>query len=276
VLPTQRYDLSFDQVRRDVSDFLTRVDLLPGRFVVVVVGPDHQLSAAARSVERVAFEEKFGNDAKAMQVEYGDYESASRFIVVLDRGEQLPAGVLRFIEDGGAGLKALNDAPAHIGGTVAQIRAYHGIGGDEVARDIGTLAVLPQYRGSRSAFMVSSLLYRAVYLVFHQQGVKHVVAMIDGGAYRNLKTIGVPFVPMFGSAPFEYLGATDNRALYGDFHQLIPAMSEKAAELRQQARLGLRDVCRPNLKRLVFRRVAAKIATSIATGDNLDPHIVLP
>ncbi|WP_051799380.1 hypothetical protein [Catenuloplanes japonicus] len=242
------------------------------RFISTLVGPSSPLAAAARTVERSVFAETFGNDAATMETEYGPYEPASRFIVVLDRARQHPAGVIRLIDESPAGLKSLNDAPAHIGGTVASIRAHHHMTDGRRAIDVATLAVLPGYRGARSA-LVSTLLYRTLYRAFTRDHITHVVAMIDAPAYRNLRRIGTPFVPMLGSSPFSYLGAPETHALYGDFQTFGPSIRANAIRLRTAARPSLTDLRAP--RRWLFRRAAAHIATTIITGKGLDPHIHL-
>ena len=233
----------------------------PGRFAAIVTGPDHPLADAARAVEQTVFETEFGLDADTMKAEYSGYDAASR-----------AAGTIRLIDESPAGLKTLNDAPAHIGGTVDEIRACHRMTDGRRAVDVATLAVLPEYRGARSV-LVSTLLYRTLYRVFHRDGITHVVAMIDEPAYRNLRRIGTPFVPMLGSSPFAYLGSAENRALYGDFREFGPAITRNAASLRHRARISVADLRHP--RRLLLRRVAARVATSIVTGAGLDHRIHL-
>ncbi|GAB7041431.1 MULTISPECIES: GNAT family N-acyltransferase [Catenuloplanes] len=244
----------------------------PGRFAALLTGPDDPLADAARAVEQTVFETEFGLDSDTMKAEYSGYDAASRFIVVLDQARHRAAGVIRLIDESPAGLKTLNDAPAHIGGTVDDIREHHRMTDGRRAVDVATLAVLPEYRGTRSV-LVSTLLYRTLYRVFHRDGITHVVAMIDEPAYRNLRRIGTPFVPMLGSSPFCYLGSAENRALYGDFREFGPAIARNAATLRAQARLSPANLRHP--RRLLFRRMAARIATTIVTGSGLDHRIHL-
>ncbi|GAB7049399.1 GNAT family N-acyltransferase [Catenuloplanes indicus] len=244
----------------------------PGRFAALLTGPDHPLADAARLVEQTVFETEFGLDADTMKAEYSGYDAASRFIVVLDQARRRAAGVIRLIDESPAGLKTLNDAPAHIGGTVDDIRAHHRMTDGRRAVDVATLAVLPEYRGAHSV-LVSTLLYRTLYRVFHRDGITHVVAMIDEPAYRNLRRIGTPFVPMLGSSPFAYLGSAENRALYGDFREFGPAITRNAAALRHRARASVSDLLHP--RRLLLRRIAARVATSIVTGEGLDHRIHL-
>ena len=118
------------------------------------------------------------------------------------------------IEDDGPQVKTIVDAPAHIGVPVDEIGAFHGMTGR--VWDFATVAVLPDYRG-RSSLAVSSLLYRTFLLAGQRAGVRHVVAMLDRVAWRNIRLLGVPVAQMAGSGPFAYLGSAENRAIHIDF-----------------------------------------------------------
>ena len=104
--------------------------------------------------------------------------------------------------------------------------------------------------------------------------MRHAVAMLDRGAYRNIRLIGMPLEPLAGSQPFAYLGAAENRAVYMDFPRMEPAIREQAERLRRSARLGAG--LRLGVRRLLTRRIAARVALRIGTGTDLDQHIVLP
>ncbi|MEU8611841.1 hypothetical protein AB0C29_28030, partial [Actinoplanes sp. NPDC048791] len=221
---TARYDLDPAAVRRITAEFLA-AHPTSGRFVTAVVGPDSDLAGVGRALERQVFSETFGNDATVMAAEYGPYEARSLFFVVIDRRRGVPAGVARMIESHGAGVKTVDDAPPHVGADVATILAAHGMNGEKVW-DCATLAVLPQYRGRRSALLVSTMIYRTFLVMGRRHGVRHAVSMLDKGAYRNLKLIGVPMRTLADSGPFEYLGSAENRAVHMDFPAIEAAVRE--------------------------------------------------
>lgn len=256
-----------------VAAFLAEHPGLTGRFVVAVAGPGTPLAEVGRALERQIFDDAFGNDSATMAAEYGPYEKSSLFFVVVDRRRGVPAGVARMIEGDGSGVKTLDDAPEHIGVELATILTRHGMTGGRVW-DCATLAVLPEYRGGRSSLLVSSLLYRTFLLMGRRRGVRHAVGMLDRGAYRNIRLIGMPLEPLAGSQPFAYLGAAENRAVYADFPRMEPAIREQAERLRRSARLGAG--LRLGVRRLLTRRIAARVALRIGTGTDLDQHIVLP
>ena len=263
-----RYDLDDDELRR-----ITAATALPartGRFVVVVVGPDHPLADAGRTVERRVFEETFGNDTAEMTSEYGPYERDSLFFVCLDRRRGMPVGVTRVIEGHGAGVKTIDDAPAHIGVGREAILAEHGMTGGKVW-DFATVAVLPAYRGN---LRVSSLLYRTFLVEGERAGAEHVVVMLDRRAYRNITLLGVPLTPLAGSAPFPYLGSVENRALYVPFAVIGPSIAEQAGRLRRFGAAIRGEIRGRGWRRILVRRVAARISHRVATGEGLDWDIV--
>jgi N-acyl-L-homoserine lactone synthetase len=270
---TARYDLDPAAVQRITTEFLAAYPT-GGRFVTAVVGPDSDLAAVGRTLERQVFEETFGNDATVMAAEYGPYEASSLFFVVIDRKRGVPAGVARMIESRGAGVKTVDDAPQHIGADVATILAAHGMTGEKVW-DCATLAVLPQYRGRRSALLVSTMIYRTFLVMGRRHGVRHAVSMLDRGAYRNLKLIGVPMRTLADSGPFEYLGSAENRAVHMDFPAIEAAVREQAARMRRAARPGLAALRRDGVRKLLTKRVAAGVSLRIGTGKDVDGHIVV-
>ena len=173
------------------------------RFVALALGPNDPMADVARTVERTVFEVSFAMDHDVMVAEYTAYEAQSFFFLVLDRETGMPAGAARAIDGGG---KTLDDAPAAIGHDLSEIVRRHGLHDGRIW-DYATLAVLPEYRASRDSLTVSGLLYRTFINAGRRAGVKHVVCMLDAGAYRNLTMLGVRFIPMAGSEPFEYLGS---------------------------------------------------------------------
>jgi hypothetical protein len=268
-----RYDLDPAAVRRVTAEFLAAYPT-GGRFVTAVVGPDSDLASVGRALERQVFEEAFGNDAAVMATEYGPYEQRSLFFVVIDRKQGVPAGVGRMIESYGAGVKTVDDAPGHIGVDVETILAAHGMNGEKVW-DCATLAVLPQYRGGRSSLLVSTMIYRTFLVMGRRHGIRHAVSMLDKGAYRNLRRVGVPMRTLAGSGPFEYLGSAENRAVHMDFPAIEHAVREQAARMRRAARPGLAALRRDGLRKLLTRRVAAGVSLRIGTGADVDDHIVV-
>ena len=243
-----------------------------GPFVALAVRTDDPLADVARTVERQVFEESFGNDAATMTAEYGPYEKESLFFLVLDRRTALPVGAGRVIDGGG---KTLDDAPGQIGEDLSTIVAAHEMYEGRIW-DFATVAVLPDYRGGRSALLVSSLLYRTFLKAGRRAGVKHVVTMLDSRVARSMTLLGAPVQAMAGSAPFAYLGSASTEALYVPFAALEPGIAEQAVQLRKIGSSFRGEIRARGLRRLITRRIAARIAHQVATGDGLDEHVALP
>ena len=266
------YDLDENAVRRLTATAFAQHPDRDGRFLALAVAAGSPLADVARTVERQVFEESFGNDTATMSGEYRRYEDDSLFFLVLDRRTGLAAGAARVIDGGG---KTLDDAPEHIGVGLDTIVALHGLDSGRIW-DFATLAVLPEYRGGRSGLAVSSLLYRTFLNAGRLAGVRHLVAMLDHRAHRNLKLIGVEFRPIAGSEPFEYLGSPSNEALHAIFPELIPSIARQADRLGSLGAPFRGSIKARGLRRLITRRVAAKVAHRIASGEGLDESIVLP
>ncbi len=267
---TTGYALDAGEVLRRTADALA-AHPGAGRFVTLVVGPDEPLADVGRALERRIFEETFGNDAAVMAAEYGPYERQSLFFVVLDRKRGVPAGVGRIIEDDGPRVKTIVDAPAHIGRSVQEIAAIHGMTGK--VWDFATIAVLKEYRG-RASLAVSSLLYRAFIRAGRRAGARHVVAMLDRRAYRNIRLIGVPVETLAGSDAFPYLGSAENRAIHVGFDLIERSVLDQAARLRRPGAPILGELPGRGLRRVLIRRAAAGISRRVGTGKGLDEHII--
>jgi hypothetical protein len=272
--PTTTDDLDTREVERISVEFLAKHPDPVGQFVCVVAGPEHPLAGVARAVERQNFEAASDTGLAPVAPEYGPYESHSLFFVVLDRRRGMPAGAGRVIEGRGAAVKTVHDAAAHIGVDTTGILAAHDMTGKKIW-DFGTVAVLPEYRGGRSAAAVSSLLYRAFLLAGRRAGVKHVVTMLDRDAYRDILLLGAPVQPLAGSQPFAYFGSADNRALYVAFDALADGIATQARRLRWPLGTFAGEIHAGGLRRLLVRRAAAGASRRVSSGRSLDRHIVL-
>ncbi|GAB1691855.1 hypothetical protein [Krasilnikovia sp. M28-CT-15] len=268
-----RYDLDDADVRRRVAEFLAAHPGQTSRFISAVVGNDHPLANVGRTVERLTFEEAFGNDTAVMLAEYRPYEDRSLFFVIIDCADGVPAGAGRIVEGTGIGLKTVDDAPAHIGVPAEAILAAHGMTGEK-AWDYTTVAVLPQYRGGQSQLMVSSLIHRTFLVAGARAGVRHVVTMLDRRAYRNMAMLGINLQPLAGSGPFPYLGSAENRAVYCDFPGLTADIAARGERLLGQRPIG-DDAGALALLDQPTRLISAMACEQVGTGKGLDEHIIL-
>ncbi|HVN50080.1 MAG TPA: hypothetical protein VMT43_01540, partial [Acidimicrobiales bacterium] len=81
-------------------------------FGVYVLDADQPEAELARAVEREVLDEFFTNSPELLEREYGPYESASTFLCVVDHEQRAPAGMIRIIRPGDAGLKSVHDIEA--------------------------------------------------------------------------------------------------------------------------------------------------------------------
>jgi hypothetical protein len=223
--PPVRYELHGD-VAADLAEQLLTLHppTSSRRFVCYPISGTGPFADLGRAVELEVFGAVFGDTPAELEAGYGPYDRASRFFLVMDQRRRRAAGVLRVIENSAAGLKTLNDIVAPLGLPEAAVLARHGIDDLDRCWDVGTLAVRAEYRRSATrGRTVSLLLYRALYVHAVRAGVEHVVTVMERHAHRVLLALGVPFVPVCDSGPFEYMG-TPCTALYGH----VPALPIEA------------------------------------------------
>lgn len=241
-----RYDLDDGELHALSSQLLSeREPVTSDKVVCYRLEKGSAYENVARSIEREVFEKYFGNTSEEMRKEYGPYEDQSIFFLSIDQELKQPAGVLRVIQNGPAGLKTLNDLA--IGRDEAprispdQVKSYHGIDTFDDCWDVGTVAVRKPYR---SDTLASVQLYRALYVSALDENVNHFVSIIDHKPYVKMTDyLGIPFVPMVGSEPFPYLGSKSSVAVYGDVTEFYPRMNRKRYTLRGAlARSALRPL----------------------------------
>lgn len=243
-LPKNPYEISEAEIKDLTGRFLEEHPPKGSdRFVCYRLQGDEPFSDIGRGVERLVFEEAFGNDAIEMQGEYSPYEMQSIFFISFDTVARAPSGALRVIHNGPAGLKTLNDLEKQIGLTEEDVKQSHNINGLDDVWDIGTVAVPREYRSGEGA--VSVQLYRGMYLSALHDNVNHLVSVVDEKPLRKLTGyLGIPFKPLASTQPFEYLGSDSSQAVYGYVPEFYKKMSQKMLTLR-----GL--LARKALKRLV-------------------------
>lgn len=222
-----KYELLPDEIDELTAELLSeRASEIPEeiRYITIEVdGNDNKYANIGRHLEREVFEESFGNDSEEMIREYGPYEPASVFFISFDRELSKATGALRAIGNSSRGLKTLNDAQSEpFNVSIDEAVQYHNIDNLDEVWDIGTAAVLPEYRSSRS--MPSVQLYRTMYLSALKHGIKHLISVVDDKLIRTLRdNFGIPFVNLAGSSYGPYLGSEKSHAVYA----FIPEFDEK-------------------------------------------------
>jgi len=234
-----RYELSDDELVARTVEMIQAYEREFGnpnneRFVTYAVSGNSIYSDVARTIERQVFEEAFNeNDAVFMDQEYGDYESSSLFFITVDRERGVPMGALRIIHNSDAGLKTINDIdnpaiPPYL--TKEQIQQTHGIDNWDECWDVGTVAVLEQFRHTGA----STNLYRSMYLEAQRQNIDHLVAIIDEKPLAAMTGfLAIPFKPMCNSEPFNYLEALKSQAVYGYIPDFDPVINERIEQIKK-------------------------------------------
>jgi len=231
-----RYDLSPEEARLLCGEFLAGTENKPdAQFGCYVIGGTDDFSNLGRFVESTVFLEAFGNTPELMAEEYGPYEESSEFFVVVDHDSEMPIGVLRTIRNSEAGLKSLKDLEqTPLALDPDAVCEEFGIDPDKCI-DVGTLAILPEFRARVGNILPSLLLYRTLYVrCLSNPDYDHVVTIIDQAAEKNLHKLSFPFKPI-DERYFSYLDSPQSRALYGINKEFYPSVSRRQAELEEQA-----------------------------------------
>jgi hypothetical protein len=255
-VPSGRSDRHSYELTASSSEELIRALMLEhpirhdGRFGCYMIPGVSPYSDLARSVECDVFHHFFGNTAEVMHDAYGAYEESSRFFLVVDRILERPAGTLRVIANSKRGLKSLNDiAQAPLCITESAVLEYHGIPSLDDCWDIGTLAVLKEYRGELQDHQVGTMLYGVLHRAALREGVHHAVTVLDRHAYTQLtQMLAIPFEPIVGSKPFDYLGSPKSRAAYLYFPKVASNVETHMSQLDDTTRRSLR----PYVARVIY------------------------
>lgn len=223
-----RYDLDEEEVLRRTARLLEHMPApTDQRFICYQLG-DTEMEDVARTIERTVFETSFDNSNEKMSQIYGPYESASRFFLSVDRIEGKPVGALRVTENSPAGMMTLNALPEDASNMNSeQLLEFHGIDSLDDCWDVGTVAVLPEYR--RQGQGISVQLYRALYVSAMKEDVSHLLSIIDRRPYETMRNyLGIPFEPLGDSKPFPFEGSEESVAVHGfipDFYSKMRRQS---------------------------------------------------
>jgi hypothetical protein len=170
---------------------------------------------AARACEQVVFHRRFGNTAEEMAAEYGPYESTTAFGAVLGP-DGTALGAVRLIRPGSAPVKTLLDAagpPWSVSG-----QEIDDIVGGRHTWDVASFGVDSVAAGAdrRVAMLLLSVLFGA----FRDNDVTGMVAMLDRGARRAFRGLGVQMLDLPGAQPAPYLGSSSTVPVYRKLSEL--------------------------------------------------------
>ena len=253
------YELGVEGINLLTSELLDKrveSDLSGRRFITVEIDGKDRFSNIGRFVEKTVFDSSFGNDAEQMDEEYGPYENASIFFLSIDQVSRKSVGVMRVIGNSEKGLKTINDAkgePFNV--TLEDVVEKHRIDDLNKVWDVGTVAVLPEYRGTEGG-LVSIQLYRTLYLSSLTHDIEHWVSIVDNKLLRMLQDFfAMPFVQLADSQPGPYLGSEKSHAVYSKVSELFDSV-----EKRMQISTN------PRAKKILERLIGGEDDSSIILG----------
>jgi hypothetical protein len=184
----------------------------------LVFQPSEDVRAAAFACEAEIFRATYGVDYDHHVAEFAPYESASAFLVVLDRDDAV-AGVMRLITPGPAGLKTLNEAggdPWCIDG----VRAAAAVGVDPARTwDVATLGV-PKGVG-RHRFAVTAAMYHGLAIAARRNRVQSLLMTVDERVRSILEVGGLFTSALPGTAPAPFCGSPASTPVYGHCAQML-------------------------------------------------------
>lgn len=205
-----------DELREQVAEVIDPQAKEP--FGVYVWADPDPAAALARDVERVVFDESFGNSPEQLDLEYGKYEASSVFLCVVDHDRRLPVGMARTIVPSDAGLKSLDDLEREWGEDVDDVLTRSGLPlQHEHMWDVATIATLPEYRSGETYGVIGMALYQTLATAGLWLGFRWLVAVIDVPVLRVIQwRLGRPFEPYEGVPAMPYLGSPASLPVFTD------------------------------------------------------------
>jgi hypothetical protein len=174
---------------------------------------------AARDCEQVVFGRRFGNSAAELADAYDAYQRSTSFGAVFAPDGTAVAAV-RLLRNGPRGLKSLNDAAAPPWGL--PVSASCRVAGIDPARtwDVATFGVDDGIVGSsrQATFALLSVFFGAL----RDNEVVSFVAILDAGARRPFRALGVELLDLPGASAAPYLGSAASVPVYqhvADLHR---------------------------------------------------------
>ena len=184
----------------------------PLRLVLDPVGDE---LVAALDCEADVFLQTYDNTIDQLADEYGSYAEATGFMTLLDDAGRALA-TTRFIADGRAGLKTLNDVtrpPWSIDG----LRSARAVGIDPSRTwDIATVAVR---RGSGGG-LAAAALYHGIAAAANANGIDSIVMIVDARARRLFSASGLQTRALPGTSEAPYLGSPRSTPVWADVREI--------------------------------------------------------
>ncbi|MCZ7528970.1 MAG: hypothetical protein M5U31_00650 [Acidimicrobiia bacterium] len=196
-----------------------------GLYVLPAAVPDSEL---ARHVERSVFAEWFGNTPEMLAEEYAAYEDASVFLCVMDHERRLPAGAMRISLPSSAGFKTLDDLKRIWEVDLPALgRKLEFVLDTDHMMDVGTMAVMPEYRGNATEGLVALSLIAGMCALWHRCGTRWMVSVMDLLALDRIQVLTNNSLQKFpGLEPRNYLDSPASIPVYVDVRREIERLQD--------------------------------------------------
>lgn len=202
-------------------------------FSLHVLGRESRFRDIGREVETEVFSESFGLSAEEVENQYGRYDAASEFIVLIDRQRCCAAGAIRLVRWSEAGLPTFVDMSAlpHWGATLEDAYDFHGWNDRlEQVGDVATLAVRAPYRGSS---VVSAAIYHGLYWHSLRANLTRWFVMLDDAVYGLFQALGMPWEPICALPAGPHAGSDRTTPLTMKISEASEALRQKSSEGRR-------------------------------------------
>lgn len=221
------YDTDPRMAHEACRELLAEEQSLEVPYLGFLLPPGHSQADIARHVEAVVFAEApFDNTPEMLRTEYEAFEAVSTFYIVVEVASARPVGAMRVISNSSTGLKTLVDIEqAGVGPSAQAVAEAYDLDMDRV-RDIGTIAITPEHRGTSAEYLPALLMYRMFYRdLVEDPAVDHAIAVLDRRVEDRFLAMKFPIRPILGSEYFPYLGSPESRALIGHFREAKPQLT---------------------------------------------------
>lgn len=233
-------ELNPERISGLVEGLIPPEEVRNGRnFGVHIVDGQDEASAIGRFVEWTVFEEFFDNDLERMKEEYGPYDEASTFLLVLDYEKSQPMGAVRLIGPSEAGFKSIHDlvapeSPWYKPGDTLESRLAE-IGNDpEHTVDIGTMAVMPEYRSGHSTEGASAALYSTCVRWSLANGYNNWITVVDRKIYDMMQAWGEPFKPFDRTDWASYIDSPASLPVHTELYSGLEQIKEFDQKMSRQ------------------------------------------
>ena len=182
-----------------------------------------------RSVEAEVLWDQFRKHRRFLGEEYGPYEKASIFILVVDHQASEVAGAIRAIRHSPAGMKTLHDIATlpGWGRTLAEIRQSHALDTPtDRLWDVATLAARKRWRQGQGGTMAAIGLYHGVVVGSLVQHMEFIIAALDDVVGDLMVAFGVPWQRICDLPSICYLDSPATSPLLLDMRGLARTLGQ--------------------------------------------------